>query len=146
MFKHILIATDGSPVANKAARAGIALATRLGAKVTAYSAVEQLQAVAFEGYAMDAKTIETFEEQAREAGRKRVDTIAKMAKAAGVPCASAVTKGSTIYEAIIEAAKKHRCDLIVMGSHGRRGMSRLIMGSVTQKVLAYTKLPVLVLR
>ena len=146
MFKHILIATDGSPAANKAARAGIALASRLGAKITAYSAVETLQAVAFEGYAMDAKTIEFLEEQARKAGRKRVETIAKMAKAARVPCASVVTKGSPLYRAIIEAAKKRRCDVIIMGSHGRRGFSKLILGSVTQQVLAHTRLPVLVYR
>ena len=144
MFKHILIATDGSPVANKAAKAAIALASRLGAKITAYGAVEALQAVAFEGYAMDSKTIEVFEEQAREAGRKRVERIAKMAKAARVPCASVVTMGSPLYQAIIEAAKKRRCDVIVMGSHGRRGFSKLILGSVTQQVLAHTKLPVLV--
>ena len=146
MFKHILIATDGSRVASKAARAGIALASRLGAKITAYSAVEALQALGFEGYAMDAKTIEFLEEQARRAVRKRVEPIAKMAKAARVPCASVVTKGSTLYQAIIEAAKKRRCDVIIMGSHGRRGFSKLILGSVTQQVLAHTKLPVLVYR
>lgn len=146
MFKHIFIATDGSPVANKAARAGIALASRLGAKVTAYGAVEALQAVAVEGYAMDAKTIGIFEKQAREAGRKRVETIARMAKTARVPCASVVTMGSPLYLAIIDAAKKQRCDVIVMGSHGRRGFSKLILGSVTQQVLAHTKLPVLVFR
>ncbi len=146
MFKHILIATDGSPVANKAARAGIALASRLGAKIIAYSAVEALQAVAFEGYAMDAKTIEIFEKQAHAAGRKRVATIAKMARAVRVSCASVVTTGSPLYRGIIEAAKKRRCDVIVMGSHGRRGFSKLIIGSVTQQVLAHTRLPVLVFR
>lgn len=146
MFKHILIATDGSPVANKAAKAGLALATQLGAKVTAYSAIEEMQAVAFAGYGMDQKTIDALQQQTREAGRKRVDAISKLAKAAGVPCATLVTKGFTLYEGIIEAAKKQRCDAIIMGSHGRRGVSKLIMGSVTQQVLAHTRLPVLVVR
>jgi nucleotide-binding universal stress UspA family protein len=146
MFKHILIATDGSRVANKAARAGIALANRLGAKITAHSAAESLQTIAFDGYAMDARTFEIFEVQARETARKRVESIAKIAKAARVPCASVVTKGSALYQGIIGAAKKRRCDVIIMGSHGRRGFSKLILGSVTQQVLAHTKLPVLVFR
>jgi len=146
MFKQILIATDGSPVATRAARAGIALASRLGARITAYSAVEALPVLAFDGYALDAKTIAFFEEQARQAGRKRVAPIAKMARAARVSCASVVTEGHPIYQAILKAAKRRRCDVIIMGSHGRRGFSRLILGSVTQQVLAHTKLPVLVYR
>ena len=147
MFKHILISTDGSPVSNKAAKAGIALAHALGAKVTAYYAVEQLQlAYADEGYMMNQKLIEGIEDSARQAGQKRVDAIGKMAKAAGVPFASVVTKALTPYEGIIAAAKKRRCDVIFMASHGRRGLSRLIMGSVTQKVLTHSRIPVVVYR
>lgn len=147
MFKHILIATDGSPISNKAAKAGIALASALGAKVTAYCAVEQLQPIyADEGYMMDQNTIQSFEESARTAGLKRVDTIGKMAKAAGVPFASVVTKVDTPYEGIITTAKKRKCDVIFMASHGRRGLSKLIMGSVTQKVLTHSRIPVVVYR
>ena len=147
MFKHILISTDGSPVAHKAAKAGIALAHALGAKVTAYYAVEQLQlAYADEGYMMNQKMIEGIEDSARQAGQKRVDAIGKMAKAAGGPFASVVTKALTPYEGIIAAAKKRRCDVIFMASHGRRGLSRLIMGSVTQKVLTHSRIPVVVYR
>lgn len=145
MFKHILIATDGSPIANKAAKAGIALASRLGANVTAYSAVEPLVALGLEGYAFP-KTMEKFQEDARQLATKRAADVCKMAQSAGVRCAPYVTRGSTTHQAIIEAAKKRKCDVIVMGSHGRRGMPKLIMGSVTQRVLAYTRLPVLVLR
>ena len=116
MFKHILIATDGSPVSNKAAKAGIALASALGAKVTAYYAVEQLQPVYDEGYMMDPKMIVGLEESARTAGQKRVDAIGKMAKAAGVPFASVVTKADTPYEGIIAAAKKRKCDVITINS------------------------------
>ena len=147
MFKHILISTDGSSLGNKAAKAGIALAHALGAKVTAYYAVEQLQlAYADEGYMMNQKLIEGIEDSARQAGQKRVDAIGKMAKAAGGPFASVVTKALTPYEGIIAAAKKRRCDVIFMASHGRRGLSRLIMGSVTQKVLTHSRIPVVVYR
>ena len=147
MFKHILISTDGSPVSNKAAKAGIALASALGAKVTAYCALEELQQHIYaEGYAFDQKTIDGFEEGARKVGQKRVDAIGKMAKAAGVPFALVVTKASTAYEGLIDAAKKQKCDVIFMASHGRRGLSKLIMGSVTQKVLTHSKIPVLVYR
>jgi nucleotide-binding universal stress UspA family protein len=147
MFKHILISTDGSPVSNKAAKAGVALASALGAKVTAYYTVEQLQPVyADEGYMMNQKMIEGIEDSARQAGQKRVDAIGKMAKAAGGPFASVVTKALTPYEGIIAAAKKRRCDVIFMASHGRRGLSRLIMGSVTQKVLTHSRIPVVVYR
>ena len=146
MFKHILISTDGSPVSNKAAKAGIALASALGAKVTAYYAIEQLQLIYDEGYMMNQKMIDGFEERARAAGQKRVDAIGKMAKAASVPFAAVVAKAATAYEGIVDAAKKRKCDVIFMASHGRRGLSRLIMGSVTQKVLMHSKIPVVVYR
>jgi nucleotide-binding universal stress UspA family protein len=146
MFKHLLITTDGSPLGNKAAKAGIALARALGAKVTAYNAIERLQMIFDEGYMMDPKMIDGFEASAREVGRRRVDAIGKMAKAAGVPFASVVANASTPYEGIINVAKKRKCDVIFMASHGRRGLSRLMMGSVTQKVLAHSKIPVVVYR
>ena len=144
MFKHFLIPTDGSHVADKAAKAGIALAHRLGAKVTAYIAIEALQPIYVEGYAFNQKELDGFEKRAREAGQKRVDAIGKLAKAAGVPFTSVVAKALTPYEGIIAAAKKRKCDVIFMASHGRRGFSRLIMGNVTQKVLSHSKIPVVV--
>ena len=146
MFKHILIPTDGSPVSNKAAKAGIALAHALRAKVTAYSALEELQFTYAEGFTFDQKTIDGYEQGARKAGQKSVDAIGKMAKAAGVSFASVVTKAYAPYEGIINAARKQKCDVIFMASHGRRGFSKLIMGSVTQKVLTHSKIPVVVYR
>lgn len=145
MFKHILICTDGSPLANKAAKAGIALARALGAKVTAYSALEELLPIFSEGYAFDQVTIDRFEAGIRKVGQKRVDAIGKMAKAARVPFALEVTM-ATADEGIIVTAKKRKCDMIVMASHGRRGLSKLIMGSVTQRVLSHSRIPVLVYR
>ena len=146
MFKHLLITTDGSSVSNKAAKAGIALARALGAKVTAYCAIEPLQPLYVEGYVFDQEMLEGIEDRARKAAQKLVDAIGKMAKAAGVPFASVVTNASTPYEGIIDVAKKRKCDVIFMASHGRRGLSKLMMGSVTQKVLAHSSIPVVVYR
>ena len=143
MFKHILIATDGSLLANKAAKAGIALASALGAKVTGYYAVEPIEPLYVGGRAFAREAIE---DNAREAGQQLVDAIGKMAKAAGVPFTALVTKADNSYEGIIAAAKKSKCDVIFMASHGRRGLSELIMGSVTHKVLTYCKIPVVVYR
>jgi len=145
VFKHLLICTDGSTLGNKAARAGIELAQALGAGITAYYAIEQLL-IYDEGYMMDQRTIEKIEEGARAAGQKRVDAIGKMAKAVGVPFAAVVTKCSSAHEGIINTAKKRKCDVIFMASHGRRGLSKLMMGSVTQKVLAHSRIPVVVYR
>jgi nucleotide-binding universal stress UspA family protein len=144
MFKHFLIPTDGSPATQRAAKAGIALARRLGAKITAYCALEAMQPVYGEGFSFGQADYIRFEALAREVARKRVDAIGRMAKAAGVPCTSLVAKASTPYEGIVVAAKKRKCDAIFMASHGRKGLSKLLMGSVTQKVLSHSRMPVVV--
>ena len=146
MFKHILIPTDGSPTANKGAKAGIALARQLGAKVTGLCTVEELQPIYVEGYAFNRKEIEAFDKRTRDAGQKFVDAIGRMAKVAGVPFTPVVTMARTPYEEIVATAKKRKCDLIFMASHGHRGLSSLILGSVTQKVLAHTGIAVIVYR
>ncbi len=147
MFKHILIPTDGSPIANKAVKAGIKFAKESGAKVTAYHAIEELlPAIYSETYVIDQQTINRFDRSVREAGQRQCDAIGKLAKAAGVPFDSVVTKANVPHEGIISAAKKHKCDVIFMASHGRRGLAGLLMGSVTQKVLTHSKIPVLVYR
>ena len=143
MFKHILIATDGSPLANKAAKAGIALASALGAKVTGYYAVELIEPLYVGGRAFAREGIE---DNAREAGQQLVDAIGKMAKAARVPFASVVTTAPSVYGGIIAAARKQKCDLICMASHGHSGLTKLIMGSVTQNVLTHSRIPVVVYR
>ena len=144
MFKNILIPTDGSPVSHRAAKACIALARRLGAKVTAYNAIEALQPIYVEGYVFTRRQLNGFEARARDAGQKRLDAIGKIARAAGVPFATLVATAPSPYEGIIAAAKKRKCDVIFMASHGRRGLSKLIMGSVTQKVLSHCRIPVVV--
>ena len=146
MFKHILICTDGSPLANKAAKGGIALAKALQAKVTAYCAIENLLPIYSEGYAFDQLTIDRFEAGTQTVAKKRVDAIGKLAKAARVPFAGVVTKAYSAHDGIIAAAKKQKCDAIILASHGRSGLSKLFMGSVTQQVLAHSKIPVVVFR
>ena len=147
MFKNILIPTDGSAVANKAVKAGIELASQLGAKVIGYYAVEAIQPRVYgEGYMIDNKTIKVFEQQARQVGQKHIDSMAKIAAAAGVKFAGVMTMAETPFEGIVECAKKQKCDAIFMASHGRRGLAGVIMGSVTHKVLTHSKLPVLVYR
>jgi len=147
MFKHILIPTDGSPIANKAVKAGVRFAREIGAKVTAYQAIGALLThIDDEGYVIDPKMQEEFERSAREVAQRRLDAIGKVARAAGVACDSAVTTVDTPYKGIIEMATKRRCDVIFMASHGRRGVSGLFVGSVTQKVLTHCKIPVLVYR
>ena len=146
MFKRILICTDGSQLATKAARSGIALAKALKAKVTAYYAIENLLPIYSEGYAFDQLTIDRFEAAIQTVGKKHVDAIGKLAKAAGVPFVAVVTNANTPHDGIIAAAKKQKCDAIVLASHGRTGLTKLFMGSVTQQVLAHSKIPVVVYR
>ena len=147
MFKHILIPTDGSPLASKAVKAGIRLAHEIGARVTAYSAIEDpLSDAGNEAFALDPRTHEAFRQMTREAAQKRLDAIGKLARQAGVRFDSAVTEVDTPYKGIIAAAKTHKCDAIFIASHGRRGVSGLLLGSVTHKVLTHCTIPVLVYR
>ncbi len=146
MFKHILIPTDGSTAANKSAKAAIALASRLGAKVVACYAVEELRPVFGPRLMINQKMIDEVNERTREVGQKHVDAIGRMAKAAGVPFAALVTNVYPPHGGIIDAAKKLKCDAIFISSHGRSGLSRLMMGSVAEKVLMRAKIPVVVYR
>ena len=147
MFKHILIPTDGSDTALKAVRAGVALAAETGARVTAYCAQEPVPTHIYgEGYVADKKLVADFEKRAGRFARKNVRAIEAAARAAGVSCSSLVTKSALPYRGIVEAAQKKGCDAIIMGSHGHRGLQKLLLGSVTQEVLTHSKVPVLVFR
>jgi nucleotide-binding universal stress UspA family protein len=147
MFKHILIPTDGSAVSAKAVKAGIALAKQTGAKVTGYYAVEPVPVRLYgEGYVADRQMVAEFERRAIAAAKKNVAAVAHAARKAGVRCETLVRTARTPYEGIVEAAQKRRCDLILMASHGYRGFMRLTLGSVTDKVIQLSKIPVLVYR
>jgi len=147
MFKHILIPTDGSPVSAKAVKAGIAFAKQSGARVTGYHAVEPVPVHLYgEGYVADKAMIAEFERRRRDEARKRIAAIAREAAKAGVRFEPLVQIARTPYEGIVEAARKRKCDLILMSSHGHRGLMRLTLGSVADKVIQLSKIPVLVYR
>ena len=147
MFKHVLIPTDGSPVAAKAVKAGLELAKEINAAVTAYYGLDPMPAPYYgDGYTVDARANADIEKSARATGEKVLGKIMAAAKAADVRCASVVDKPATPYDGIINAARKNKCDVIFMSSHGRRGLTGLVLGSVTNKVLSHSKIPVLVYR
>ncbi|SRR6266581_2196442 len=147
MFKHILIPTDGSNVSAKAVKAGIAFAKEVGAKVTGYHALHELQHLHKTRHGKIGRELSAeLERRSREVGERPVAVIRKAAKRAGVRFEALVTTADSPYEGIIKAAKKHKCDIIFMASHGRRGLSALLLGSETAKVLTHSKIPVLVFR
>jgi nucleotide-binding universal stress UspA family protein len=147
MFKHILIPTDGSPVAAKGVKAGLAFAAEIGARVTAYYGLDPMPAPYYgDGYTVDARAIADIERSAHAAGEKELAKIAQAAKAVGVKCTGVIDKPATPYDGIVAAAHKNKCDVIFMSSHGRRGIAGLVLGSVTNKVLSHSKIPVLVYR
>jgi nucleotide-binding universal stress UspA family protein len=147
MFKNVLIPTDGSALSRKAVKAGVALAKELGATVTAYHALEVFQPYVFgDGTVIDTATLSSFDDRAKEQAQKYIDEVAKACEQQKVPFDSIMTKPATPYEGIIAAAKKKKCDVIFIASHGRGELASLILGSVTQKVLAHSKIPVLVYR
>jgi len=147
MFKNILIPTDGSPVAAKAIKAGVALAKEMGARVTGFYAIEPPPTHLYgEGYLADRKLVDELERRAREIAQRSVDEIAAAAKEAGVPCETVLGKSVLPYRGIVDAAEKNKCDAVFMASNGHRGLTGLLLGSVTQKVLTHSKIPVLVFR
>jgi nucleotide-binding universal stress UspA family protein len=147
MFKRVLIPTDGSRLARKAIKGGVRLAKKLGARVTGYYALETMRPYLYaDGYMLDLEVLKSFEARSRDLGRRYLAEIAKAAKAARVPCDTVMTKPPTTADGIIAAARKKRCDVIFMGSHGRGELATLVLGSVTQKVLARSRIPVLVFR
>ena len=147
MFKHILLPTDGSPLAAKAVKAGIALAKETGAKVTGFCAVEPLPGLYYgDSHIVDRRAIADFERRTRQVAQKHLAAIRKAAVRAGVPCSLVVSREGSPAQSIVDTARKQKCDAIVIGSHGRGRVSSVLLGSVTQKVLAQSKLPVLIYR
>jgi len=145
MFRNILLPTDGSPLSEAAILKGIQFAKTLNARVTGFCVIPKLRYSSFEW-----DLAPEFKKQAAASVQAQVNkyllAIEKAAKEAGVTCETAQEKSDQPYEAIIEAAKKRKCDLIIMASHGRRGVQGLLLGSETQKVLTHSKIPVLVFR
>lgn len=147
MYKRILIATDGSPLSQKAVESGLSLAGLTGASVIALKVVPRYPRSYFEGgLPVDAADIKRIEKQWADAAQELVDKVKVQGTDEGVTVKTVVAKSDLIAEAVIAAAKKHKCDLIVMASHGRKGIKRLLLGSETQHVLTHSHIPVLVLR
>ena len=147
MYQRILIATDGSELSDKAVQSGLDLARLCGASVVALKVVPRYPRSYFEGgAAVDPAEVKRIEAQWSEAAQGLVNEVKQRGKAAGVAVKAVVVKSDLIAEAILAAAKKHECDLIVMASHGRKGLKRLLLGSETQHVLTHSHIPVLVLR
>lgn len=147
MYQKILVATDGSTLSKKAVSSAISLAQLTGAELVALKVIPRYPQSYFEGgAALAASEIGRIEKQWAEHGQAIVDAVAKSALGKGVKTKAITSKSDLVSEAIIAAAKKHKCDLIVMSSHGRRGIKRLLLGSETQHVLTHSHIPVLVLR
>lgn len=147
MYQRILVATDGSPLSKKAVSSAIAMAQLTGAELVALKVIPRYPQSYFEGgLALPASDIARVEKQWAEHGQSIVDAVSKAALSKGVKVKAVTAKSDLVSEAIIAAAKKHKCDLIVMASHGRKGIKRLLLGSETQQVLTHSHVPVLVLR
>jgi nucleotide-binding universal stress UspA family protein len=147
MFKRILVATDGSTLSKKAVASAISLAAQHDADLVALTVVPRYATGYFDGaMAFSHEEVARIEKQWAEKAQGMLDGISTRAKAAGVRIKTAAISSDRVADAVIAASKKHKSDLIVMASHGRKGIKRLLLGSETQHVLTHTALPVLVLR
>ena len=147
MYKRILVATDGSALSKKAVTSAIALAATCGAELVALKVVPRYPQAYFEGsIPLSAEEISRVETQWAESARVQLAAVEKAAKAKGVDAKVVTVKSDVVSDGIIAAAKKQKADLIVMASHGRKGIKRLLLGSETQQVLTHSHTPVLVLR
>lgn len=144
MFTRILVPSDGSSVSSLAAEAAIDLARACGASIVALSVAVPEAPLLVEGGMVPDPGQET--NDLLEHARGVVDALERSARRAGIDCIPATRITHDASQAIVLAACEYRCDLIVMGSHGRRGVTRLLAGSVTQEVLASATVPVMVLR
>ena len=147
MYTRILVATDGSTLSKKAVANAITLAATCGAELVALKVVPRYPQTYFEGSVpLSAAEIARIEKQWTDAAAENLAVVQKAASAKGVSCKGVTVKSDVVSDAIIGAAKKHKADLIVMASHGRKGIKRLLLGSETQQVLTHSHTPVLVLR
>lgn len=147
MYKHLLVPVDGSKLSGKAVAQAIALAKPLKAKITVfYAAPEAPLPVYSEGVVYQQVPAKAYAAAMAKEAERILAPVAARAKAAGVSADTRHAIASAPWEAILDAAKKAKCDAIVMASHGRRGVTAMLLGSETQKVLTHSKLPVVVVR
>jgi nucleotide-binding universal stress UspA family protein len=147
MYKRILVATDGSELSQNAVDHALSLADLTGAEVVALKVVPRYPQTYFEGgVALAAAEVARIEKQWQAEAMDVVNAVKAAGQLKEVKVKAVTAKSDLISEAIISTAKKQKCDLIVMASHGRRGIKRLLLGSETQQVLTHSHTPVLVLR
>jgi nucleotide-binding universal stress UspA family protein len=147
MYQRILIATDGSTLSRKAIDSGIEMAELTGAQIVALKVVPRYPVSYFEGgVALSVNNVANIEKQWAEAAQAVVAAVKAKAEAKGIKAKAVTHISDLVAESIIAVAKKNKCDLIVMASHGRRGIKRVLMGSETMHVLTHSHIPVLVLR
>ena len=148
MFKKILLPTDGSALSAQAANKGVTFAKEIGAEVVALHVAQPFAAtVGFDGMAAAyAITDEDYEKTIAEQAEKYLQAVVDRAETAGVKVAKVAATNFNVADGVVQAAEENGCDLIFIGSHGRSGLSRLLLGSVTAKVLSLAKCGVLVYR
>ena len=147
MYQRILVATDGSDLSRTAVRSAIELAAAVGAELVALYVVPRYPVSYFEGgITISVQDIARTEKQWSDKGQAVVDEVQKEAEAQDVKAKAVVVQSDLVAESIMAAAAKHNCDLVVMASHGRKGIKRVLLGSETQHVLTHSSVPVLVLR
>jgi len=147
VFRHLLVPTDGSELSDQAVRSAVSFAKEVGARITFFFATPDAEASIYgEAALLRALDQALWERAIGERAQEILTRARSTAQAAGVACEGACVVADEPYEAIIAAAQHHGCDLILMASHGRRGVKGLLLGSQTQKVLTHSKIPVLVYR
>jgi nucleotide-binding universal stress UspA family protein len=146
MYKNILLPTDGSPLSLVAVDNGLKFAKAVGAKVTGFYVIVERQPESFEDYAPVEVNAPQLDEVARQEADKYLKVVADKARALDVPCATHSMRHSSPHQAIITMANNTGCDLIVMASHGRKGVTGELVGSETARVITNCKIPVLVYR
>jgi nucleotide-binding universal stress UspA family protein len=147
MYQRILVATDGSSLSKKAVRNSIGLAAATGAELVALCVVPRYPVSYYDGALTNsADDVALAEKHWHDAGQAVVDRVREAAVAEGVKARAVVAHSDLVAESIMATARKHKCDLVIMASHGRKGLKRMLLGSETQQVLTHSSLPVLVLR
>ena len=147
MFTRIMLATDGSKLSQKAVKSAIDMASKFNAELVAVKVIPRYVQTYFEGsFTVADIDVKSIEAQWAAGAQQVLDKIATSAAAKGVIVKTSVIKSDDISDGLVKAANKMKADLIVMASHGRKGIKRLLLGSETQNVLTHSEVPVLVLR
>ena len=144
MFKKILLPTDGSELSAKAIDGALAFAKALGASIVGMTVIEPYSYSNLSEYRPE--TLDDYEQRVAKVAAERLGQVADAAARSGIPVETVTAKSFSPFEAIIETVKAKKCDVIFMASHGRKGLSAVLLGSETQKVLTHSTIPVMVYR